>query len=136
MCHLKKSYLIMSTVIYALIYLTSWIWDLGTLHCLNGQTSQDVPRTSLDFLDLGFRDLTLPPWPDIPGHLGPGNQGPCTASVAQMSQQGSPGLLRTIPLHKKLSPAWPRHPSHRGSAGRVPESQVQNGLGCLTVEAV
>ena len=53
--------------------------------------SQDIldqghSKISLDILDLGLWDLTLPPGlehpgmsPDIPGHLGPGNQGLNTA---------------------------------------------------------
>ena len=84
---------------------TSWTWDSGTLHCLQGWDMLGCPRISQDILDLGLWDLTLPPRlghpglsQDIPGHLGPGTLGPYTASTA--------GTSWVVPGYPRTSWTW------------------------------
>ena len=84
---------------------TSWTWDSGTLHCLQGWDMLGCPRISQDILDLGLWDLTLPPRlghaglsQDIPGHLGPGTLGPYTASKA--------GTCWVVPGYPRTSWTW------------------------------
>ena len=84
---------------------TSWTWDSGTLHCLQGWDMLGCPRISQDILDLGLWDLTLPPRlghaglsQDIPVHLGPGTLGPYTASTA--------GTSWVVPGYPRTSWTW------------------------------